>query len=154
MASQHPLKSNRSMPNSTIIPVLVYNNVPQAVAWLCYAFGFSERLIIGTHRAQLVLGDACIVVAAPQVALKARVTAASQEPDHSIMVRVRNVDRHHEHALRANARIVSPPTNYGYGERQYTAEDIGGHLWTFSQTIIDIDPASWGGTLIRRESSN
>lgn len=141
------------MPNSTITPVLVYDDVPKAIAWLCYAFGFSERLIIGNHRAQLAFGDACIVVAAPQVALKARVTSASQEADHSIMVRVRNVDRHHEHAIRANARIVSPPTNYGYGERQYTAEDIGGHIWTFSQTIIDIDPATWGAALIHREPS-
>jgi len=152
MTGSYPqLKANRSMPNSTIVPVLVYNDVPKAVAWLCYAFGFSERLIVGSQRAQLAFGDACIVVTAPQVALKGIVTSASQESDHSVMVRVRNVDRHHEHALRANARIVSPPANYGFGERQYTAEDIGGHIWTFSQTIIDIEPASWGATLVRRE---
>jgi hypothetical protein len=27
-------------------------------------------------------------------------------------------------------------------------EDLGGHRWTFSQTIADADPASWGGTLM------
>jgi hypothetical protein len=46
------------------------------------------------------------------------------------------------------ARIINQPTDYPYGERQYTAEDIGGHRWTFTQSIADIDPASWGATSI------
>jgi len=32
-----------------------------------------------------------------------------------------------------------------------TLVDIGGHTWTFSQTIADIDPADWGGELRIRE---
>jgi hypothetical protein len=24
---------------------------------------------------------------------------------------------------------------------------LGGHVWTFSQSIADVDPASWGGVL-------
>jgi len=43
--------------------------------------------------------------------------------------------------------FISPPTDYPYGERQYSVEDIGGHLWTFSQTIADVDPNVWGGIL-------
>jgi uncharacterized glyoxalase superfamily protein PhnB len=62
------------------------------------------------------------------------------------MVRLADADRHHEHAKQAGARIISPPTDYPYGERQYTAEDLGGHRWTFSQTIADVDPQTWGGT--------
>ena len=31
-----------------------------------------------------------------------------------------------------------------YGERQYNAEDIGGHRWTFSQSIARGDPADCG----------
>lgn len=31
-----------------------------------------------------------------------------------------------------------------FGVRQYTAKDIGGHWWTFSQNIRDVDPADWG----------
>jgi len=26
--------------------------------------------------------------------------------------------------------------------------DAGGHRWTFSQSVDDTDPASWGGELI------
>ena len=46
--------------------------------------------------------------------------------------------------MAAGAEIVSPPSDYPYGERQYSAIDLGGHRWTFSQTIADSDPASWG----------
>ncbi len=45
------------------------------------------------------------------------------------------------------AKIPQPPTDHPSGERQYSAEEIGRHLWTLSESIADIDPASWGGTL-------
>jgi uncharacterized glyoxalase superfamily protein PhnB len=67
---------------------------------------------------------------------------------HSLLVRVEDADVHHEQAAAAGARIVSPPTDYPYGERQYTAEDPGGHRWTFSQSLADVDPADWGGVLV------
>jgi uncharacterized glyoxalase superfamily protein PhnB len=70
-------------------------------------------------------------------------------PGHSIMVRVADVDAHAAQALLAGARVVSPPTTFPFGERQYTVEDLGGHRWTFTQSVADIDPASWGGELIR-----
>jgi len=64
------------------------------------------------------------------------------------MVRVADVDSHYERAKQCGARIVHPPTDYHYGERQYMAEDLDGHRWTFSQTIADVDPKAWGGILI------
>jgi len=39
-----------------------------------------------------------------------------------------------------------PPADYPYGERQYTAEGLAGHCWTFSQSIADVAPEEWGGT--------
>ena len=67
---------------------------------------------------------------------------------HAVLVRVEDADAHHERALAAGARILNPPTDYPYGERQYNVEDIGGHRWTFSQSIADVDPADWGGALV------
>jgi hypothetical protein len=40
------------------------------------------------------------------------------------------------------------PTEFEYGERQYTAEDPAGHQWTFSQTLADVHPETWGGELV------
>lgn len=69
---------------------------------------------------------------------------------HAIMVRVPDVDAHFSHARERNAWILHDPTDYPYGERQYEVEDLGGHRWTFSQTIADVAPEQWGGTSAAR----
>jgi uncharacterized glyoxalase superfamily protein PhnB len=63
------------------------------------------------------------------------------------MVRVVDADAHCARARAAGADIIQPPTDFPYGERQYTAVDLGGHVWTFSQTVADVSPQSWGGVL-------
>ena len=40
------------------------------------------------------------------------------------------------------------PTDFEYGERQYTAEDHAGHQWTFSETLADVAPEEWGGETV------
>lgn len=50
------------MPPSTVIPVLAYPDVGQAVDWLCETFGFIERWRAGNHRAQLAVGEGAVVV--------------------------------------------------------------------------------------------
>ena len=64
------------------------------------------------------------------------------------MVRVDDVRAHCAQARHAGARIVMEPTDFEFGERQYTAEDLAGHRWTFSQTLDDVDPEVWGGVLL------
>jgi uncharacterized glyoxalase superfamily protein PhnB len=59
------------------------------------------------------------------------------------------VEQHVEHARNAGALIMQQPTVFPYGEMQYTAQDIGGHMWTFSQSIADVAPEDWGGTTPR-----
>jgi len=54
--------ANRSIPNCTVIPELAYADVGEAADWLCDAFGFTVRLRIGNHRAQLNVGDGAMVV--------------------------------------------------------------------------------------------
>src|SRR5262249_566115 len=130
--------TNRSIPRCTVIPVLAYPNVGEAIDWLCNAFGFSLRLRIGDHRAQLNVGDGAIVVAE-------RGLGASHESAHSVMVRVDDIDGHHERAKQRGAKILGAPTSYPYGERQYSVEDFAGHRWTFSQSIADVAPEEWGG---------
>ena len=43
------------------------------------------------------------------------------------------------------------PTDFPYGERQYTAQDPAGHQWTFSQTLADVAPSEWGGELLAED---
>ncbi len=126
--------TNRSMPPGVIIPELPYDDVSTAAAWLCQTFGFKERLRIGNHRCQLSFGQSSVVV------------IERKEPGiSSILMHVDNVDSYYERARQSGARIINLPADYLFGERQCTVEDIGAHRWTFSQTIADVDPKTWGG---------
>jgi uncharacterized glyoxalase superfamily protein PhnB len=146
---KNPVKSNRSMPDATVIPELVYPDVRRAVAFLTKAFGFAERLQIGEdHRSQLRFGDGAIIVAD---VFGDRQAPKSGDPlTQSVMVRVEDARAHCEHARAHGARILAEPTDFPYGERQYAAEDPFGHRWTFSETLRDADPAEWGGTLLAK----
>ena len=64
---------------------------------------------------------------------------------HSIMVRVEDVDAHYKRSRQHGARIIRQPADLPYGERQYTVEDLAGHVWTFSESIADVAPEDWGG---------
>jgi uncharacterized glyoxalase superfamily protein PhnB len=130
------LPHNASMPEATVLPVLTYPDVGVAAEWLARAFGLRERLRIGGHRVQMEAGAGALVLA------RGEATARS---GHSIMVRVRDVDAHCAQARAAGAQILADPASYPYGERQYTAADFAGHVWTFSQTERDVPPEEWGG---------
>jgi uncharacterized glyoxalase superfamily protein PhnB len=139
------VKTNRSIPSAAVIPVLIYPDVREAVAWLSAAFGFVERLRIGeSHRSQLSVGGGAVIVA--DVRHNRRPPRAG-EATHSVLVRVDDVNAHCARAREHAARILMEPTDFEYGERQYAVADLAGHEWTFSQTLEDIDPATWGGQL-------
>ncbi|GGN63800.1 hypothetical protein GCM10010112_23400 [Actinoplanes lobatus] len=137
------MKPNRSIPAATVIPVLTYPDVREAVEWLAAAFGFEERVRIGeNHRAQMRFGDGALIVA------DVRNERRQPEADvvtHSVMVRVEDARGHRERAGAHGARILMEPTDFEYGERQYEAVDLAGHHWTFSETLADVAPEQWGG---------
>ena len=137
------MKPNRSIPPSTVIPVLVYPDVRQAVAWLGAAFGFAERTRIGeSHRAQLSIGeDGAMIVADSR---------GEQQPPqegvvtHVVKVRVENVEAWYERARAHGARVLEPPVDREYGERECTVEDLAGHRWQFTETVRDVAPEEYG----------
>jgi uncharacterized glyoxalase superfamily protein PhnB len=145
--------ANRSIPRCTVIPQLVYPDIGEATAWLCKAFGFTLRIGIGNHRAQLNVGEGAVVLMEPRAGDGPNASGAVdfRPPSNrvlaqSVMVRVSDVDQHCERAKQSGARIHRSPDDYPYGERQYTAEDFAGHCWTFTQSIADVAPEEWGGT--------
>lgn len=131
------MTTNRSMPPGVIIPELPYDDVKEAAAWLCGVFGFNERLRIGDHRCQLTFGEASLVV-----------IERTQPGISFMMMHVDDVDSFYERARQSGAQIIHEPTDYPFGERQCTVKDIGGHHWTVTQTIADVDPKEWGGELV------
>jgi uncharacterized glyoxalase superfamily protein PhnB len=141
-----PLKPNRSIPAATVIPVLIYPDVRAAVAWLEAAFGFVEHVQIGDdHRSQLGFGDGAVIIGDVR---QDRKPPRPGESTHAVMVRVDDAHAHCARARENGARILMEPTDFEYGERQYSAEDLAGHHWTFSETIADVAPEEWGGIAV------
>jgi predicted enzyme related to lactoylglutathione lyase len=137
---------NRSAPPGPIVPRLIYKDVAKAIDWLRGAFGFTERLRTppepdGTiHHAQIAIGEGSVILTGQPV----------QRPDEftqALMVRVENIDEHCARARRFGARILSPPDSKPFGERQYSAEDLEGHHWAFTQSVGDVQPEAWGATV-------
>jgi len=142
---------NRSAPEATVVPVLVYEDVAKAIGWLCEAFGFSERLRAARRdgtvmHAQLSIGDGAVMLGAQGAEFR---LPRSNEVNQYVLVHVEDADRHFEQAKRFGARIVHPPAGMPFGERVYTAEDLVGHRWTFSQSIADVPLERWGATPAR-----
>ena len=116
------------------------------MVWLTETFGFDERVRIGEdHRSQLQFGDGAVIVADVRAD---RTPPRSGEVTHSVLVRVEDAKAHCERASAVGARILMEPTDMPFGERQYTAEDLAGHQWTFSETLTDMAPEEWGGETV------
>jgi uncharacterized glyoxalase superfamily protein PhnB len=131
------MRSNRSVPPCTVIPVLIYPDPSVAADWLCAAFGFTVRLRIANHRIQMRAGNGCITIAEGNVI---------PNNSHIIQIRIEDAIAHCERARQHGARILTEPVDHVYGERQYNAEDFAGHRWDFTETIADVAPEQWGGT--------
>jgi len=139
---------NRSAPTATVVPILIYEDVGQAIEWLCRAFGFTERLRAArdgvVSHAQLAIAEGAVMLGRQGGPYRA---PHEDEVAAYVHVTVDDVDKHFEQAEQAGASIVQPPADMPFGVRQYTARDPAGHWWTFSQNIADVAPADWGARL-------
>ncbi|MGC2619103.1 MAG: VOC family protein [Acidobacteriaceae bacterium] len=141
---------NRSVPVETVMPHVVYQNLPEAMAWLSRVFGFEEhfRYGEGPSGAQFWAGRAYLMVRG------ARGEGAAREKSprelgfgtQSLTIFVDDVDGHYARTKAEGAEIVEEPHETVYGEYQYAAKDLDGHLWLFSRHAKDLRPEDWGGT--------
>src|ERR1700721_842602 len=95
---------NPSMPRSVVVPEMAYPDLGHAIDWLCRAFGFTLRIRMGDHRAQLNVSDGGALVLIEQ--------SAEVSLRTSVMVRVEDVNAHYDRAKRSDVRIVREPTDY------------------------------------------
>jgi uncharacterized glyoxalase superfamily protein PhnB len=137
---------NRTTGSASVVPELVYPDVEQAIDWLCGAFGFSELWRAGAHRARLSFGNGVVILADADARYGRSAPQRDAPQSHAVMVKVDDVDAHHERARQHGAVVLSAPADHPYGERQYSAADFAGHRWTFTQAIADLAPEDWGGT--------
>jgi uncharacterized glyoxalase superfamily protein PhnB len=138
---------NRSAPAAPLVPVLVYEDVNGAIEWLCGSCGFTERVRVQrpdgrVMHAQLEFSGGAVMLGSAGAEYK---PPQSTGVSHGVLVHVDDVTGHFERVRASGAYIISEPADMPFGERQYTVRDSGGHRWTFSESIADVAPETWGG---------
>jgi len=124
-----------------IYPALRYRDARSAIDWLCEAFGFEERAVHaaddgGIAHAELMLGTGMVMLGSAGAGVPPVQPVHGDPVDFSalpftIYVAIEDVDRHHDHARAAGARIVRDLEDTDYGSREYSALDPEGNVWSF-----------------------
>jgi PhnB protein len=117
-----------------IIPYLFHRDVPAALDWLARAFGFVEEMrhaTPGGMHAQMTLDGQRIMMGTGSKDWGMLSPHETKSATQGIFVYLANVDAHYERARSAGAEI-DPPRAESYG-RTYTARDIAGHPWFFTE---------------------
>jgi uncharacterized glyoxalase superfamily protein PhnB len=132
------------------MPSLAYEDVVLALGWLDDAFGFREHLRWAdeegiVRHAEMRIEDAFVELS--QASSERPTPKVLGHTSQSIIVTVDNVDSHYLRALASGALIIAEPEDKPWGLRQYTAEDLDGHLWEFSQYLRHVPPTEWGAQL-------
>ena len=123
---------------ATVIPGMRYKDAPEAIKWLCKAFGFKEHLVVPNEddtiaHAQLTFGNGMIMVGS------VRDDELHHKPPSDLggynsqipYIIVKDIDKHYNRALKAGAEIVTPLIEQDYGGKLYSCKDPEGYLWNF-----------------------
>jgi uncharacterized glyoxalase superfamily protein PhnB len=127
----------------------MYRDLEEAIAWLSSAFGFVEHFRYGdpVSGAQMRAGKAWLMLKrAPQVSRTPRELGFGTQ---SLTVFVEDLEEHFAQAKAAGVVLREDLHETVYGELQYAAEDLEGHLWVFSRHARDLAPEEWGATVWR-----
>jgi MerR family transcriptional regulator, thiopeptide resistance regulator len=123
-----------------IVTILVYTDIAVAHDFLVDTFGFSSGGIHRDGNGEVVHGEVSLDGEA--------IWLHRVSPDHGLRgvaelgsatgmlnVFIDDVDAHHSRAAAAGARIIFPPTDQPYGQREYGVSDPEGRLWSFATRI-------------------
>ena len=141
--------NNRSLPTSTLLPHLMYRDVTAACVWLTRVFGFAEYYRYGqpVSGIQMYLGDAHIMLSAPREG-RTETPAKLGFGTQMLTIFVPDVETHYANTKRQGGTVWEDLQETVYGEKQYGVTDLEGHRWLFSQHARDVDPESWGATVV------
>lgn len=131
----------------TIVPILAYQDVVAATAWLARAFGFRERAEARLSWESGAL--AWVEVGGGLICLSTsgghglHAPEAGDRAHQALKVYVDDLDGHFRRARAAGAVVVSEPEDGFWGGRVYRVRDLEGHLWEFSQADRDLPASAW-----------
>lgn len=123
-----------------IFPYLGYRDCPEAIRFLCDAFGFTERTRMPMPdgrigHAELALDENNVIMLATAWEEAGMRSPLDLDGIHTLLTcYVDNVDAHYRNAKKAGATIIGEPADQPYG-RSYRATDLEGHRWIFMGPI-------------------
>jgi PhnB protein len=119
-----------------IIPYIFYRDVAAALDWLARAFGFTETMREPTPRGgfhgEMEFDGQVIMMGQGSADLRMISALDANGATQGVFIYLDGVDAHFERARAAGAEIDKPPEDLPYG-RSYTARDLEGHPWFFTQ---------------------
>jgi uncharacterized glyoxalase superfamily protein PhnB len=127
----------------------VYENPAAALDWLEKAFGFRRSMVITDDQGRIAhcemeFGDGYLMLGSKWNESMEFPTAIGGRNTQTIHVHLNEgVDAHCERARAAGAEILQAPETQFYGDRTYRCRDLGGHIWTFGQTVQVMQPEEW-----------
>ena len=130
-------------PIQRFVPMLVYQDCPAAIEFLCRAFGFTEthRLAMPDGRighAELDFGGQIITLASVFEEMGLASPQSLPAAHCQINCRVDDVDAHFKQAKSEGVTIVEAVADQFYGDRNYRAVDLEGTRWIFSTRMRDV----------------
>lgn len=122
------------------IAILVYEDIEAAYDQLLHVFGFGPGELtrdpdgVAVH-GEIQAGDGEFWLHAESEQFGLRSPNNLGGASGTMAVMVDDVDQHHRFAVERGATIRYDPVDQPYGYREYSAVDIGGHLWSFMKPL-------------------
>lgn len=131
---------NGTMTGTSMIPILVYEDIEAAHDFLVRAFGFTSGGMFRTDdgtvvHAEVRAGDCPIWLHRVTVEHEMASPKGAAASHGGLEVIVPDVDSHFERSKAAGARVDGEPTDRDYGLREYGARDPENHRWWFSSPL-------------------
>jgi uncharacterized glyoxalase superfamily protein PhnB len=138
---------------AAVSSAISYRDPMAAYRWLEKAFGFEPYMLIVDEAGNLVhsemkFGDGLIMVGSEwdeHHKSPASIGGANTQSVHVDLSA--DIDAHCERARAAGAEILAEPSDQFYGDRTYRARDPEGHIWTFGQTVKEMQPDEWDAAM-------
>ncbi|GAA0565748.1 VOC family protein [Actinomadura livida] len=129
-----------------ITPALVVNGAAKAIEFYTEVFGATQRMSYpgpnGTiAHAEIEVGDAVLIVEDEMPGrTKAPPAGGLDGSPTFLFIYVEDVDAVVDKAVKLGARLVRPPQDQFYGDRDGHVVDPFGHGWTIASHVEDVAP--------------
>ncbi len=125
------------MTEQSIVPLLIYEDIAAAQAFLVRAFGFEAGILERDRDGRVMHGEVSMKGSAIWMH-RATAEHGLTSPkgmaavSSGVVVLVDHVDEHYRRARAAGALIDREPEDQPYGQREYSARDPEGGRWYFA----------------------